>query len=317
MQKKNKTRILLCTTSIFLAISGINLKLNRDESTNISHSSYLNNYNEDDFMIAAHRGFSSLEIENTKKAISSASKQAYVDYIEIDARMTLDGKIVLSHNNNLQINPLTSLNISDLTYDQLTSANFNYRSPTIDNNLFSNISFDEKKLIFKRKNNLNNKRYQITGLVEGIKACQDKKILLDLKFSKNVDAFTTELQKELKDIDTSNMIFQSSNLLGVAYLQANTDYTCLAIMDNEDDLQYLSLFKNVGIRKNLITHDIIDKLLKENKGIAIWTINNTEELTKTVTELDDLYKDIIYITDYPDLIATKLHEIEVKEKIKK
>lgn len=317
MQKKNKTRILLCTTSIFLAISGINLKLNQDKSKNIIQNNYLNDFNGDDFKIAAHRGFSSIEIENTKEAISSASNQDYVDYIEIDARMTLDGKIVLSHNNNLQINPLVSLNVSDLTYDQAISTKFNYNLSPLDSSLFSNVSLAEKNMISQRKSSLNNKHYQITGLLEGLEACKDKKILLDLKFSKNVEAFTTELQEELKYIDTSNIIFQSSNLLAITYLQENTDYNCLAIMDSEDDLQYLSLFKNVGIRKNLITHDIIDKLLKANKGIAIWTINNTEELTKTVAELDDLYKDIIYITDYPDLIANKLHEIEVKEKVKK
>lgn len=319
MTKKNKTRIVASTISICLIASGISLKCNRNKSEDISTkmNNYISTFESDDFEIAAHRGFSSLAVENTKDAINLASNQAYVDYIEVDARMTLDEKIVLSHNNSLKINPLTSIHIADINYDQAIKTDFHYRSTIIDKSLITKIDYSEKELISSRKGNLNNHSYQLVGLEEGLKACQDKKILLDLKFSNNVPEFVEELKKELKDINTDNIIFQSANLLGILYLQENTDFNCLAIMDQETDLQYISLFNRIGFKTSLVNHDIVKKILNEDKSVAIWTINNTEDLNKIVDELGSLYKDIIYITDYPDLIATELHEIEEKEKIKK
>ena len=44
--------------------------------------------------------------------------------------------------------------------------------------------------------------------------------------------------------------------------------------------------------------------------VALWTINDSGTLDKTIQILGDHYQDVIYITDYPDLIATKLHETE-------
>lgn len=319
MKKQSKTKILIYATSICLITSGLTLRCSRDSKNIIGTkiNNYTSSFDNDDFQIAAHRGFSSLAVENTKEAILEAASEDYVDYIEVDARMTLDGKIVLSHNNTLNINPLTSIKISNITYDNALSTSFSYRSTFLDSTLISNIDSSEKKLITSRKKDLNNEKYQLTGLREGLEACKDKNILLDLKFSNNVEEFTAELQKELKDFDTSNITFQSANLLSLIYFQKQTNYNCLAIIDSEADLQYLSLFDNIGIRKNLITYEIVETILKEGKNVAIWTINNTDELDKVVTELDNLYKDIIYITNYPDLVATKLHEIETFEKIKK
>ena len=250
MTKKNKTRIVASTISICLIASGISLKCNRNKSEDISTkmNNYISTFESDDFEIAAHRGFSSLAVENTKDAINLASNQAYVDYIEVDARMTLDEKIVLSHNNSLKINPLTSIHIADINYDQAIKTDFHYRSTIIDKSLITKIDYSEKELISSRKGNLNNHSYQLVGLEEGLKACQDKKILLDLKFSNNVPEFVEELKKELKDINTDNIIFQSANLLGILYLQENTDFNCLAIMEHDTDLQDISLFNRIGFK---------------------------------------------------------------------
>lgn len=319
MNKIAKNRLIIYVTSICIITASLPIKFNKNKSEDISTrtNNYLNTFSEDNFDIAAHRGFSSLAVENTKDAILEAATKNYVDYIEVDARMTLDGKIILSHNNKLKTNPKASLSISNLNYEDALKNTFWYRSSFIDSTLIATIDNSEKKLIATRKEALNNETYHLVGLREGLEACKGKKILLDLKFSNNVEEFTKELQKELKDIDTSNITFQSANLLGLLYLEKQSAYNCLAIIDSETDLQYLPLFNNVGIRKNLIDYETIKKLLSEDKKVAIWTINNTEELDKVITEIDNLYKDVIYITNYPDLIATKLHEIESHEKIKK
>ena len=53
-------------------------------------SRFVKEINSDEFLIAAHRGFSSLEVENTADSIICASNEEYIDYIEIDVRMTKD-----------------------------------------------------------------------------------------------------------------------------------------------------------------------------------------------------------------------------------
>ena len=85
-------RPLIFLTTALLATTGFTLKKNDNSNKNyLNHiNKVTNNSNDDDFLISAHRGFSSLEIENTSDSISLASKKDYIDYIEIDAIMTLD-----------------------------------------------------------------------------------------------------------------------------------------------------------------------------------------------------------------------------------
>jgi len=310
----SKYHLLIFLTAFTIAGAGIKLK--KEEATNIINQS--RNYtttSEVDFEIAAHRGFSSLEVENSKDAIKEAASKEYIDYIEIDARLTKDGKIILSHNDNPTPFPYRP-KISEQDYNQVLETNHYYCNNILRNALTEGINSEERTSIIMKNFNLFLKKYRLIGLVEGINSCQDKKILLDLKFSDNQEAFTEELQKELEGIDTSNIIFQSIDIPGILYLQEHTDYNCLAIIDKEEDLDYIPLFQNVGIRKNLIDHDLIEELLAEDKIVAVWTINTTQELNTTVEELDNLYKDIIYITNYPDTMTKRLLEIE-KQKIKK
>lgn len=312
----NIKRFLLITTSFFIATSGISLKLNKNSSENIAKKTleYTKNFESDNFIIAAHRGFSSLEVENTENAIALAATKEYIDYIEIDARMTRDRKIVLSHNDQILTSTFSKKNISELNYQNIRNETLSYQLPLLNKDFFNQMNSSERKLFIKRQQILNNKSYKIAGLLEGISACQNKKILLDLKFNQDVETFTEELQNELKTIDTSNIIFQSSDLSGILYLEKHTNYNCLAILDKKDDLKRTTSFKNIGIRKNLVKHNIIKEQLEEGKNVAIWTIDTVEELDNITAELNELYEDVIYITNYPDVVATKLHETKKLKK---
>ena len=41
---------------------------------------------------------------------------------------------------------------------------------------------------------------------------------------------------EFKNIDTKNIYFQSSNLLGILYFEQVTNFNCFAIIDSSKDL---------------------------------------------------------------------------------
>lgn len=306
-----KKKIAIYLTTILLATCGVSIKIKKDKSDNFKNSviSLLENIGDDDFLISAHRGFSSLEVENTKQAILLAASKDYVDYIEIDARMTEDKKIVLSHNDALLDNK-SLLKISSLSYDEATSIDFLYRSYYV-NPYFCKTY--ENKFIQNRNKNLNKRKYKLIGLREGIKCCEDKKILLDLKFDDNKEEFTDELLNELEGLDISNIIFQSLDLESLKYFKEKTGYDCLALMNNKSDFKYLDEFDNYGIKYTLIDYEKVKEWIEDNKVVAIWTINNSNDFDKAADKLDDLYEDVIYITDNPDLIETKLYAKKTRD----
>ena len=147
-----KKQILLIATTFFIATAGTTLKINKKNSEDISKKAteYTTNFTNDDFNIAAHRGFSSLEVENTTAAIELAAEKDYVDYIEIDARMTNDGKIVLSHNDQINISPLSKTSISNLNYKQIKNKKLNYQTVILDESILKSSNINEKELIGKR-----------------------------------------------------------------------------------------------------------------------------------------------------------------------
>ena len=84
-----------------------NLVDNKDEDTKSNNN----------FLISAHRNYISSDIENTKEYILLMNDNDYVSYIEIDARLTKDKKIILSHDNDLIVDGKHQ-KIADLTYEE-------------------------------------------------------------------------------------------------------------------------------------------------------------------------------------------------------
>ena len=311
-----KKRLLIYTLSLSLITSYINL--NKQKSSDLSKNiiEYTKTFSDDDFQIAAHRGFSSKSVENTSEAIQLAANEPYIDYIEIDTRMTKDNVLVLSHNDDIYESTFSKTEISQTNYEDLENNSFNYIVNLKLIDYFKALIDTEKKLDLKRKTLLQNKNYQISTLKESLNLVSNKKVIIDLKFSDNVKEFTEKIMDEFKNINTKNIYFQSSNLLGILYFEQVTNYNCFAIIDSSKDLKYLDLFDNLTIRKNLIDYDTIKYLLDQKKNVAIWTINSSSEIDNIKNCLKELYKDVIYITDYPDLIATTLND-KYKTKIKK
>lgn len=299
MNKFAKKLTLYFTTG-FIILTGTNsIKLRKEESRKNNNKviSYANYVEEDNFQIAAHRGFSSLEVENTKEAISLANKEAYIDYIEVDLRTTKDNKIVLSHDDILLSTKGNMISISNTNYDILSNTSFRYTL---------------KKINTIQK--FDNTEFSLSTLEDCLNLCSNKKLILDLKLGKNKEKFINQLDCELKNCDKkNNILIQSSNLEELKKIESeHPEYNTMAIIKRKSDLNYIDDFDNLCIKKNLITKDLVETI-DNKKIVAIWTINTNDELDRIVDVLDDDYQNVIYITDYPDVIASHLHE---KEKIK-
>ena len=171
-----------------------------------------------DYLIGAHRGDSSLAIENTKEAIVLASENDEVDYIEVDVRMSLDGKLYLSHDDNVltangkqNISRMMSADIDASEFTHIKDEKINYFDLLLDK--------DGREML-SRLRELNGDSYSIISLSDAMKLFRDKKILLDLKFSDNVVKYTEAVKKFFKDRDISNIVFQSDDPISLLYFKS-------------------------------------------------------------------------------------------------
>lgn len=263
------------------------------------------NFSYEDFDIAAHRGFSSIAVENTTRAFDLASQALYVDYIEMDARLTEDGKLVLAHDDEV-IAPFYKNNISDMTYDEVTNKNFTYYSDDV-KVYFDNLFGQDGKTIINRLSNLNGITYNVVGLDDGLEFCGDKKILLDLKFDDNVIKFVEALEDIFELKDTSNIVFQSDDSTALLYLKTiHPEWFCSILVRDSKDLELVEYFDGIGIRKDIVDEDFVKEALDDGKLVSIWTFRSIDEVNKVATELGNNCDEVLYITDYPDLVFKHL-----------
>lgn len=262
---------ILFGSTIAIIGSGISFGLDKcsTEGDLIITASYTDY--DDDFDIGAHRGFSSLAVENTVSSFEMAQYASYVDYIEMDARLTSDGEIVLSHNDEVY-NLFKSDKISEMTSDDL-----------------------------------NGSSYEIASLDEGINACGDKKILIDLKFDNNVQDFIGALEKYFTNYDTSNIIFQSDDVEALLYLKSeHPEYFCSILVRSKEQFDLIDQFDGIGIRKNIIDKVFVEEVLEDDKLVLVWTLKSSDEVDAVALELDEYCDDVVYITDYPVLVHKHL-----------
>ena len=91
----------------------------------------------------------------------------------------------------------------------------------------------EKGFILRRFSDLDGQEYQVPSLIEGIKACGDKKNIARFKVQSKYIGVCRRIKEELKDVDTSNIIFQSLDLEGIRYLKEHSDFNCLALISTK------------------------------------------------------------------------------------
>lgn len=315
MMKKTKKFALYFSTGLIVLTGGTKVKLCKDESKTFTNKVilYTTSFTDDIFQIAAHRGFSSLEVENTLDAISLADSKNYIDYIEVDLRLTKDKKIVLSHNSCLLTLQNKSVKIVNENLDDLQNCKFYYPSIPL-TNLQLNTDDINNEIVTERQSNLVNKTYELASLKDCIDESLAKKIILDLKFEDDTDIFISELEKEIDGMNINSLIFQSHDFESLLKLkEKHPEYNVSAIIKNKCDFKYIDFFDNLCVKKSLVNKDFVNTVIDQNKCIFVWTLNSPIELNDIANKFGDNYEDVIYITDYPDVIATCLHEKQLQK----
>ena len=278
-----KNMIFLFLT--FALASYIILSLNDIKLTshNERHLGSSNNF-------VAHRGYSSLEYENSYESITLANDSECVDAVEVDVRMTNDGYLVLSHNNKIKTE-ISKNKVSDMTYEEFMNVK-----------LTKEISIDAKNNV-----TLDIKEKYAKGTVADIHNVLDivktKTLILDIKYNKYVKTLNKKLIKIIKNYD--NVIVQSTNIKGLNDLKnRNRNLKIQYIIDEPVDFYNIndSLY-GIAIRHNLIKYNYVKYYINKGLKVYAWTINDIETYEKVFKESREFSNKINYITDYPNILC--------------
>lgn len=131
MMTRNFKLFLTYSTIFTLLTSGSYIKTCRDKSREfaVRTKNYVTNFEDDNYKIAAHRGYTQDAIENTIDAFRDAEKAKFVDYIELDTRLSADGELVVVHDSSVRLkNPNENdyLTIEEADFEEIVEGKFKY-----------------------------------------------------------------------------------------------------------------------------------------------------------------------------------------------
>lgn len=251
--------------------------------------------------VVAHRGFSSLFVENSLEGVKYAFESCCVDEVEIDIRLTEDNELVLFHNKYINFNCEGSGKIEDKTLKELEEYHYsNCNYIVVDN------ESPDKKLIEERNCSNLYVTTDITTLDEILDLDADKTLIIDVKINKNVDDIVKELGNILSNYN-GNIKFriQSSNKEFLEKMkQKYPNFLYQIVISTKKDLSYIeSDYDALVIKDYLVTNNVIEKCLENDKSIYVWTINTYDEYTNIRDRIGDNIEKITIISDNPDVMC--------------
>lgn len=271
-----------------------------------------------DGQVVAHRGFSSLEVENSLAAVDRAFKSDCTDEVEIDVRLTKDEEIVLSHDSSIYgIGKISKKCLKELENEE-------YSNDTIMKykNLKDSLLSLDSKLNFDRYNDIKNNKENIVSLKSVLYAEKDEEkiLLIDIKFQeKNNEIFMDKLNELLKDYNgNSKIVLQSLDIDSLKIMKEKyPNYEYQYILDKKEDFKYLDDDINrVAFKQKIVSKKLVKEQLNKGRIVSVWTINSYNEYEELYNRLDNYINDIIIITDYPDEICYLRNDFDEK-KLKK
>jgi len=237
----------------------------------------------DHITITAHRGSSLVAPENTLASMNQAIVDG-ADYLELDVRLSSDGQIVVSHDNNLSRLTGVDRNISDMTLAEIEQVDVG--------SYFGDAFVGERIPTFQQI--LDNAKDRIGLYVElkpspGTAEELTRKVIAQLKASHMsehavIASLSPEVIERVKTIDSSmrTMLFMQFVLPG-------------ALDTTAADM--------IGLRHTQATPSRLRTIHGTGRDVAVWTVNGIGDMSRYL----DMGVDNI-ITDRPEALTTILAE---------
>lgn len=215
--------------------------------------------------------------ENSMLGLKSAIEHGY-DMVEIDVQQLKDNTILLVHDKSFKRLAGSSLKVVDSTLDDVLKLDPTYTHP-----------------------NLNISKEHFATLTEISNEAKGKiNLMIEVKTNKTDDNFLEDLITLLKDDNMFNQIELASmdkkllkNLKEINH-SISTTYIATAVIGDSLADDYID---NYSLQLDLLTKNIINKIQSQDKGLYVWTPNNSKSITKALQlNIDGI------VTDKPELV---------------
>ncbi len=289
-------------------------------------------------MIAAHRGGSTNNPENTMLAFREAVTTIGVDIIESDLYLTKDGCLVYNHddyidktcnvNGDLSLDEVEALcedesrrhYIADMTLAELQQYNFGYYFEDANGErLYKDVmDIQGAGLQIATADQLFAMFYEshpeLLFIVEiknegdkGVEACRVLSETLDkypnYKKRMVIGTFNDEVEKELRT-NYPDLLRGAST--GAAAQFVLTQFFGVNLFDNSDfACLQIPLSYDIGIEVSLDKQTLVDRAHRRNIAVQYWTINDADEMRMLI----EMGVDAI-MTDDPKLLKDVLNEYQ-------
>ncbi|HHU54052.1 MAG TPA: glycerophosphodiester phosphodiesterase [Clostridiaceae bacterium] len=216
--------------------------------------------------IFAHRGNAILEPENTLDAFQSAL-DLNVEGIELDIQKTQDGKIIVTHDENLQRVTNVDLEICKASYDQIKPLNA--------------ASFMN-----------NNRNSYVPLLTEVLDLVKEKDVYLNIEL-KNAQVLYPELEEDVLDLVREfnleeRIIFSSFNhysIMKFRLLGTNAELAFLYMEGLFKPWKYAKKNHIHGLHPffpNLIIPKYVKSCHKKNIKVRPWTVDDPQQMSQII-----------------------------------
>jgi len=237
----------------------------------------------DQVSVTAHRGSSLKAPENTLASMNQAIADG-ADYLELDVRLSGDGQVVVSHDNNLRRLTGVDRNINQMTLDEIEQVDVGA--------YFGDAFVGERIPTFQQV--IDNAKGRIGLYVElkpepGDTERLAAKVIDQLKASDMLDhaviaSLSPDVIGAVKDIDSEmrTTLFLQFILPG-------------ALNTTDADI--------IGLRHTQANPSLLRTIHGTGRGVAVWTVNDPRDMSRYI----DMGVDNI-ITDRPDALTAILEE---------
>lgn len=259
--------------------------------------------------IIAHRGNSWNYPENSRASIIDAYHQPYCDGVELDIRMTKDGKLIVSHNMNLLLTAKKPISIRSMTLQELQKIEIScdwwdhilfFWENKLQQNPYNHVNLEKLKQLKKLRS------YFIT-LEEALELLpDDKELIIEVKGGEEdytSGGFEDTIYHTLRNTVRPNICVKGYNSKLCLHLKEKLpELTVGTLVDK--DISSLDLpFDFVSINSHTLTPQILEKCYGQmDRPLYVWTLDRLSEYLK-LFDLFDIDSVPNIITNHPEMIC--------------
>ncbi len=211
--------------------------------------------------IMAHRGDSFRFPENTMAAFRGAA-DAGADYVELDVRQTLDGVLIIMHDDNLLRTAGVDRELCDVTYNELRS------------------------LKVKKSGGLSSARETIPTLREVLWVLKDSSLMLNIELKPcREGGYEKGVVDLILETDMQNRCLIASSDCGI--LQRVKSYapeirTAYVGCDFKSCILRLQCADAISLKESCVDATVVQLAHSAGKKIYVWTVNTKQMLDKAI-----------------------------------